>query len=56
MRDVISLGEKQASYEAYDYSLAVRSGGFVFVSDSICVVDLADPDLLLEVKAVAKFE
>ncbi|SNZ19169.1 Enamine deaminase RidA, house cleaning of reactive enamine intermediates, YjgF/YER057c/UK114 family [Cohaesibacter gelatinilyticus] len=35
MRDVISLGEEQVNYEAYGYSPAVRSGGFLFVSGQV---------------------
>lgn len=35
MRDVIFPESKQASYEVYGYSAAVRSGGFLFVSGQV---------------------
>ncbi len=37
MRDVIFPKDKQASYDAYGYSAAVRSGGFLFVSGQVGV-------------------
>lgn len=37
MRDVIFPRDKQANYDAYGYSAAVRSGGFVFVSGQVGV-------------------
>ncbi|WP_223274953.1 RidA family protein [Tateyamaria sp. syn59] len=37
MRDVIFPSDKQATYEAYGYSAAVRSGGFLFVSGQVGV-------------------
>ncbi|SEB60925.1 Enamine deaminase RidA, house cleaning of reactive enamine intermediates, YjgF/YER057c/UK114 family [Nitratireductor aquibiodomus] len=39
MRDVIFPRNQQASYEAFGYSAAVRSGGFVFVSGQVGVND-----------------
>lgn len=35
MRDVIFPRERAANYEAYGYSPAVRSGGFLFVSGQV---------------------
>ncbi|MEM1264441.1 MAG: RidA family protein [Pseudomonadota bacterium] len=35
MRDVVFPQEKQAAYDAYGYSAAVRSGGFLFVSGQV---------------------
>ena len=35
MRDVVFPQERQASYEAYGYSAAVRSGGFLFLSGQV---------------------
>lgn len=37
MRDVIFPNDRQASYEAYGYSAAVRSGGFLFISGQVGV-------------------
>lgn len=37
MRDVIFPSDKQANYEAYGYSAAVRSGGFLFISGQVGV-------------------
>lgn len=37
MRDVVFPSDKQANYEAYGYSAAVRSGGFLFVSGQVGV-------------------
>ncbi|MDF1670208.1 MAG: RidA family protein [Roseovarius sp.] len=37
MRDVIFPSDKQANYEAYGYSAAVRSGGFLFMSGQVGV-------------------
>ena len=37
MRDVIFPRDKQANYEAYGYSAAVRSGGFLFISGQVGV-------------------
>lgn len=48
MRDVVSLGKRQASYEAYGYSPAVRSAGFLFLSGQVGADDegvaIADPE------------
>ncbi|NSX56866.1 RidA family protein [Parasulfitobacter algicola] len=35
MRDVIFPSDKQAKYEAYGYSAAVKSGGFLFMSGQV---------------------
>ena len=35
MRDVVFPAEKQAIYDAYGYSAAVRSGGFLFLSGQV---------------------
>ncbi|WP_282096169.1 RidA family protein [Epibacterium ulvae] len=35
MRDVVFPTAKQASYDAYGYSAAVKSGGFLFVSGQV---------------------
>lgn len=37
MRDVVFPSDKQANYDAYGYSAAVRSGGFLFVSGQVGV-------------------
>lgn len=37
MRDVIFPSDKQANYEAYGYSAAVKSGGFLFLSGQVGV-------------------
>ena len=37
MRDVVFPREKQAGYDAYGYSAAVRSGGFLFLSGQVGV-------------------
>ncbi|MEO0680006.1 MAG: RidA family protein [Pseudomonadota bacterium] len=37
MRDVVFPDERQATYEAYGYAAAVRSGGFLFVSGQVGV-------------------
>lgn len=37
MRDVVYPENRQASYDAYGYSAAVRSGGFLFVSGQVGV-------------------
>lgn len=37
MRDVIFPSDRQSNYEAYGYSAAVRSGGFLFVSGQVGV-------------------
>ena len=37
MRDVIFPSKKQANYEAYGYSAAVRSGSFLFISGQVGV-------------------
>lgn len=37
MRDVIFPSDRQATYEAYGYAAAVRSGGFLFVSGQVGV-------------------
>ncbi len=37
MRDVVFPQEKQANYDAYGYSAAVRSGGFLFLSGQVGV-------------------
>ena len=39
MRDVVFPAEKQPVYEAYGYSAAVRSGGFLFVSGQVGIDD-----------------
>lgn len=47
MRDVVFPKNGQASYDAYGYSAAVRSGGFLFLSGQVGVdetgVAIADP-------------
>jgi len=47
MRDVVFPKDKQATYESYGYSAAVRSGGFLFVSGQVGVDQsgsaIADP-------------
>ena len=35
MRDVVYPENRQASYDAYGYSAAVKSGGFLFVSGQV---------------------
>ena len=35
MRDVVYPESRQASYDAYGYSAAVKSGGFLFVSGQV---------------------
>lgn len=35
MRDVVFPSGNQANYEAYGYSAAVRSGGFLFISGQV---------------------
>ena len=42
MRDVVFPKAKQSSYEAYGYSAAVRSGGFLFVSGQVGVDETGD--------------
>lgn len=37
MRDVVFPKNRQSNYEAYGYSAAVRSGGFLFVSGQVGV-------------------
>lgn len=37
MRDVVKPPSRQAVYDAYGYSAAVRSGGFLFVSGQVGV-------------------
>lgn len=37
MRDVVFPANRQPNYEAYEYSAAVRSGGFLFVSGQVGV-------------------
>lgn len=37
MRTVVFPSDKQANYEAYGYSAAVKSGGFLFVSGQVGV-------------------
>lgn len=37
MRDVVYPDNRQATYDAYGYSAAVRSGGFLFVSGQVGV-------------------
>ncbi|MEM6712722.1 MAG: RidA family protein [Pseudomonadota bacterium] len=37
MRDVVFPKDKQATYDAYGYSAAVRSNGFLFVSGQVGV-------------------
>lgn len=39
MREVVFPTHKQASYEAYGYSAAVRARGFLFVSGQVGVTD-----------------
>lgn len=47
MIEAIFPKDKQANYEAYGYSAAIRSGGFLFISGQVGVDDageaLADP-------------
>lgn len=39
VRDVVFPENRQASYDAYGYSAAVKSGGFLFVSGQVGVND-----------------
>ena len=39
MRDVVYPENRQASYDAYGYSAAVKSGGFLFVSGQVGIDD-----------------
>lgn len=52
MRDVVFPQEKQAAYDAYGYSAAVRSGGFLFLSGQVGVDEngtaIADPSAQFE--------
>ena len=52
MREVIFPKDKQASYDAYGYSAAVKSGEFLFVSGQVGVNEagtaIADPSTQFE--------